>query len=208
MADTFWALAAGMAYPSMAVPGATEGPIRLTGQHDLQAGSVFCTQPVDVQKFHTIFRFQISGAQKADGLTFCIQGEGPRALGGPGGGLGHGPDPSDPLDPGFKVMKSVALKFDLIDDAIAPRSTMGLYRDGAAPTTANAIGGEIALDPLGISLQSGHHFRVTVSYDGAALTAVVRDQDLLSRSRARSSSTVQPSRGPLRMSASRPPQGS
>lgn len=154
------------------------GPIRLTGQHDLQAGSVFCTQPVDVRKFRTTFRFQISGAQKADGLTFCIQGEGQRALGGPGGGLGYGPDPLDPLDPGFKVTKSTALKFDLIDDAIAPRSTMGLYRDGAAPSAANAIGGEIALDPLGISLHSGHHFRVTVSYDGTTLTAVVRDQDL------------------------------
>jgi hypothetical protein len=154
------------------------GPIRLTGQHDLQAGSVFATNPVDVRKFHTTFRFRIGGGQKADGFTFCIQSEGPRALGGPGGGLGYGPDPSDPLDPGFRVTQSVALKFDLIDDAIAARSTLGLYRDGASPTAANAIGGEVALDPLGINLHSGHHFRVTLAYDGATLTAVIRDEDL------------------------------
>lgn len=154
------------------------GPIRLAGQHDLQAGSAFATQPVNVQRFTTSFRFQISGAPtKADGLTFCIQSEGRRALGGPGGGLGYGPDPSDPFDPGFKVTRSLALKFDLIDDALMTRSTMGLYRDGASPTAANAIVGEVPLDAQNINLQSGHHFRVDLNYDGTTLTAVVHDED-------------------------------
>ena len=107
------------------------GLLRLTGQHDLQAGSVFCTNPVNVKSFNTVFRFQTTaGNNTADGLTFCIQGEGPRALGGPGGGLGYGPDPTDPLDPGFRITKSVALKFDLFDNqTIQPRSSIGLYTE-------------------------------------------------------------------------------
>ena len=157
------------------------GHLRLTGQHDLQAGSVFCTNPVNVRSFNTVFRFQTTaGANTADGLTFCIQGEGPRALGGPGGGLGYGPDPSDALDPGFKITKSVALKFDLFDNqTIKPRSSMGLYNNGDSPIAANAIGGEIALDPLGMDLHSGHQFRVTLTYDGTTLQMVLRDLTLL-----------------------------
>ncbi len=157
------------------------GLLRLTGQHDLQAGSVFCSNPVNVKSFNTVFRFQTTaGNNTADGLTFCIQGEGPRALGGPGGGLGYGPDPTDPLDPGFRITKSVALKFDLFDNqTIQPRSSMGLYTNGDSPIAANAIGGEIALDPLGINLHSGHQFRVTLVYDGTTLQATLRDLTLL-----------------------------
>lgn len=157
------------------------GILRLTGKHDLQAGSVFCTNPVNVKGFNTVFSFHITaGNNTGDGLTFCIQGEGPRALGGPGGGLGYGPDPTDPLDPGFKIGKSVALKFDLFDNqTIQPRSSIGLYTKGVSPIAANAMGGEIALDPLGINLHSGHQFRVTLSYDGTNLQVVIRDLTLL-----------------------------
>ncbi len=157
------------------------GVLRLTGKHDLQAGSVFSTKPVNVRKFNTVFRFQITaGNNTADGMTFCIQGEGLRALGGVGGGLGYGPDPSNPLDPGFKITKSVALKFDLFDNqAIRPSSSMGLYKNGDSPTAQNAVGGEIALGPLGIDLHSGHHFRATLAYDGATLKVVLRDLTLL-----------------------------
>jgi len=157
------------------------GQLRLTGKHLLQAGSVFCTKPVNVKSFHSVFRFQTTaGDHTADGLTFCVQGEGPRALGGPGGGLGYGPDPTDPTDPGFRITKSVALKFDLFDNqTIQPRSSIGLYRNGDSPTAANAIGGEIALDPLGMDLHSGHQIRVSLDYDGNTLTLVLRDLTLL-----------------------------
>jgi hypothetical protein len=157
------------------------GLIRLTGKHDSQAGSVFCTNPVNVRTFNTVFRFQTTGGNNtADGLTFCIQGEGPRALGGLGGGLGYGPDPTDVLDPGFRITKSVALKFDLFDNqTIQPRSSMGLYKNGDSPIATTAIGGEIALDPLGIDLHSGHQFRVTLAYDGTTLMTVIRDLTLL-----------------------------
>lgn len=152
------------------------GHLRLAGKHVFQAGSVFASQPVPVSAFTTTFRFQILGPNPADGISFCIQGEGPRALGGPGSGVGYGPDPFDTLDPGFKVTKSVALKFGLFDGAAKqPRSTMGLYQNGAPPIPSNAIGGEVALDPLGLDLHTGHQFRVTLSYDGGTLQATVLD---------------------------------
>jgi len=155
------------------------GPIRLTGQHDLQNGSVFCTQPVNVGAFTSSFQFHVTAGNTADGLTFCVQSEGPRALGGAGGGLGYGRDPSDATDPGFKITKSVALKFDLFDNVtIVPRSSMGLYKNGDSPTAANAIGGEIGLNALGIDFLSGHQFRVTLTYDGANLKCVLRDLTL------------------------------
>ncbi|MFL6451681.1 MAG: lectin-like domain-containing protein [Bryobacteraceae bacterium] len=152
------------------------GAIRLTGKHLFQAGSFFASNAVAVTKFNTKFRFHVLGNNVADGLTFCIQGEGRHALGGPGGGLGYGPDAIDPLSPGFKVTKSVALKFGLFDSLTnGPRSTMGLYQNGASPTGPNAIGGEVALDTMGIDLHSGHEFKVTLAYDGSTLTATIRD---------------------------------
>jgi hypothetical protein len=55
---------------------------------------------------------------------------------------------------------------------------MGLYRNGDSPTAANAIGGEIALQPQGIDLYCGHSFLVTLAYDGTMLQTVVRDVTL------------------------------
>jgi outer membrane protein assembly factor BamB len=156
------------------------GTLRLTGKHDLQAGSVFCTKPVNVKTFNSIFRFQTTaGNATADGLTFCIQSEGPHALGGPGGGLGYGPDPNDPNDPGFKIANSVALKFDLFDNqTIQPGSFLGLYKNGDSPTAANAIGGEIQLAALGMDLHAGHQFLVTLTYDGTNLQVTLKDLTL------------------------------
>jgi hypothetical protein len=156
------------------------GPLRLTGKHDLQAGSVFGTKPVNVKTFNTSFRFRTTGGNAtADGLTFCIQSEGPRALGGPGGGLGYGPDPNEPTDPGFRITKSVALKFDLFDNqTIQVGSFLALYKNGDSPIAANAIGGEIQLIPLGIDLHSGHQFLVTLVYDGANLQMTLKDLSL------------------------------
>jgi hypothetical protein len=152
-----------------------EGPIRLAGQHLFQAGSAFCTNPVNVSHFTTTFRFRLNNAH-ADGLTFTIQGEGPHALGGPGGGLGYGPDPNDPLDPGYKISKSVAVKFDLFDNQTGQeRSSTGLYQNGASPSG----GGEIPLNPLGIDLHTSQHFQITMSYDGATLSVTIEDEQKL-----------------------------
>jgi hypothetical protein len=153
------------------------GPLRLTGKHDFQAGSVFCTKPVNVRTFNCTFRFRTTaGNDTADGLTFCIQCEGPHALGGPGGGLGYGADPNNPQDPGFKITQSVALKFDLFDNQnIRAGSFLALYKNGDTPSAANAIGGEIQLPNVGIDLHSGHQFRVTLAYDGATLQMNLKD---------------------------------
>jgi hypothetical protein len=156
------------------------GSIRLTGKHDLQAGSVFCTKPVNVKAFHCIFRFQTTaGNGTADGLTFCIQSEDPRALGGVGGGLGYGPDPNNTNDPGFKITQSIALKFDLFDNqTIQAGSFLGLYKNGDSPIPPNAIGGEIGTLGLGIDFHSGHQFLVTLDYDGVTLQLALKDLTL------------------------------
>lgn len=157
------------------------GPIRLVGQHLFQAGSVFCSAPVDIRRFTTTFRLQLTNAH-ADGLTFTVQGEGPHALGGPGGGLGYGPDPNDPLDPGFRITRSVAVTFDLFDNGLGREtSAMGLYQNGASPSGPN----DIALDPLGIHLHGGHHFHVSMSYDGATLSVTIWDEQTQARTTQR-----------------------
>jgi hypothetical protein len=152
------------------------GPIRLTGQHLFQAGSVFCTTPVDVRRFTTSFRFLLGFAQ-ADGFTFTVQGEGPHALGGPGGGLGYAPDPNDTLDPGYTITKSIAVKFDLFDNQAGQQSSStGLLENGVArPGT----GGNLPLEPLGINLHSGNHFQVAIKYDGTFLTVTITDEKTL-----------------------------
>ena len=52
---------------------------------------------------------------------------------------------------------------------------MGLYQDGNSRSPQNAIGGEVPLDAIGTNPHSGHQFRVTLTYDGVTLQAVVRD---------------------------------
>lgn len=153
------------------------GPIRLTGLHFFQAASFFSAAKVSVQKFKTTFRFRLTFAQ-ADGFAFVIQGESPHAIGGPGGGLGYGPDPNDPLDPGFKITKSVAVKFDLFDNQTAQqRSLTGLYTDGNAPSG----GADIDLALAGINLHSGHLFQVSMNYDGATLSVAIQDEQTLAQ---------------------------
>lgn len=133
------------------------------------------SETVDVRRFTTTFRFLLTNAH-ADGFTFTVQGEGPHALGGPGGGLGYGPDPSDPLDPGFRVTQSVAVKFDLFNnDTLQEVSLVGLYKNGASPTG----GGDTSLAADGIDLHSGNHFHVSIEYDGTTLKMTITDEKTL-----------------------------
>ena len=147
------------------------GPIRLAGQHGFQAGSAFSTHRVNVRQFDATFEFQINHAV-ADGMTFTIQGEGRHALGGPGNGLGYGPNAIDPLDPGLKILRSIAIKFDLFSDRAVLISSTGIYRDGEMPSDAGAID----LEPAGIDLHSGHIFRATLHYDGVNLSVTIEDE--------------------------------
>ena len=127
--------------------------------------SAWFTTPVNVQKFTTDFTFQIT-SPNADGMTFTIQNTGLTAVGGNGGGLGYGSDtPGGPLG----IAKSVAVKFDIYDNAGEGVNSTGLYTGGASPTTpATTFAG-------GVDLHSGHIFSAHIVYDGTTLTMTVTD---------------------------------
>ncbi|HEV8067501.1 MAG TPA: fibronectin type III domain-containing protein [Planctomycetaceae bacterium] len=131
-----------------------------------EAGSFFSTNAVDVTKFSNQFTFQLT-TPNADGFTFTIQGDGPTALGPTGGGLGYGPDA-----PGGTagIAKSVAIKFDLYNNAGEGTDSTGEYTNGVSPTTP-----AIDLTSTGINLHSGDVFQVVMSYDGTTLTVTITD---------------------------------
>ncbi len=131
-----------------------------------EAGSVFSTNAVDVTKFSNQFTFQLT-SPNADGFTFTIEGDGPTALGPTGGGLGYGPDTPGGT-PG--IANSVAVKFDLYNNAGEGTDSTGEYTDGASPTTP-----AIDLSSTGINLHSGDVFQVVMSYDGTTLNVTITD---------------------------------
>ena len=133
--------------------------------NNFEDASAFWTQQVSVQNFTTDFSFQIINPV-ADGITFTIQRAGAAALGPAGGGLGYGPD-SVGEAPG--IPNSVAVKFDIYNNAGETTNSTGLYTNGASPTVpATAIGG-------GVNLQSGDILKVHITYDGTTLTMTITD---------------------------------
>jgi hypothetical protein len=130
-----------------------------------ESASAFWTTPVNVQTFTNDFTFQ-QITPNADGFTFTIQNAGITALGPFGGGLGYGPD-SPGGTPG--IAKSVAIKFDLYDNAGEGANSTGLYSNGASPTTpATTFGG-------GVNLHSGDIMKAHMVYDGTTLTLTITD---------------------------------
>ena len=123
-----------------------------------QAGSAFFTSPVNIQSFNTDFDFQLTSA-KADGFTFTMQNAGVAALGKSGGYLGYA-----------GIGKSVAVKFDLYNDAGEGADSTGIFTDGALPTLPS-----IDLTKTGINLHSGDMMHAHMSYDGNALTLTLTD---------------------------------
>ena len=130
----------------------------MTDGNPNEARSAFFTTPVNVQQFSTGFDFQLTNPN-ADGFTFTIQGSGPTALGTVGGGLGYGGIPT-----------SVAVKFDLYNNAGEGPDSTGLYTNGAVPTVP-----AINLSSTGINLHSGDIFNAQLTYNGATLTVVITD---------------------------------
>ncbi len=131
-----------------------------------EAGSFFSTNAVSVASFSNQFSFQLTNAN-ADGFTFTIQGDGPTALGPTGGGLGYGPDTPGGT-PG--IANSVAVKFDLYNNAGEGTDSTGEYTDGASPTTP-----AIDLSSTGINLHSGDVFNVVMAYNGTTLNVTITD---------------------------------
>ena len=138
------------------------------------AGSGWFTNPLNIQTFSTTFTFQITNTTTSatgNGLTFVLQNAGTNALGPSGGGLGYGPDNVNNPDPSpnAPIAKSVAIKFDTVNNAGEGTNSTGFYINGASPTTpAATLGG-------GVNLHSGDIFNVVVSYDGTKLKMIITD---------------------------------
>jgi hypothetical protein len=111
-----------------------------------------------VQKFTTDFTFQQLNAT-ADGMTFAIQGQGAGALGYSGSGLGY-----------QSIPNSVALKFDLYNNAGEGNDSTGLYTGGTSPTVPF-----VDLSSTAINLHSGDLMDAHIVYDGTNLTMTLTD---------------------------------
>lgn len=132
--------------------------LQLTNGGGFEAGSAFYNTPLNIQSFTTDFTFQLSTAV-ADGMTFTIQNNGPSALGGSAGGLGYS-----------GITNSVAVKFDLYNDAGEGNDSTGLYSGGAMPTVPATD-----LSASGIDLHSGDTMAVHITYDGTTLAMKITD---------------------------------
>ena len=132
--------------------------LQLTNGGSFEAGSAFYATPVNIQSFTTTFQLQLSNPA-ADGMTFTIQNVGPAALGSDGGGLGYATIPN-----------SVAIKFDIFNNAGEGPDSTGLYFNGATPTVP-----AINLTSPGIDLHSGDYMNVSITYDGKNLNLNITD---------------------------------
>ena len=132
--------------------------LRLTDGNVNEARSAFFTSPVSVEKFATSFNFILTNAT-ANGFTFTIQRVGPTAVGGMGAWLSGG------------IAKSVAVKFDLYNNAGEGPDSTGLYLNGVIPNVP-----AINLSSTGINLHSGDTFNAQLFYDGATLSVVITDR--------------------------------
>jgi len=137
------------------------GAAQLTSGQLNQAGTVFSSSKVNAASFSTQFAFQITaGSTTADGFTFTLQNTAATALGLSGGNLGYG-----------SIGKSIAIKFDLYNNAGEGNSSTGLYINGATPKNI----GSIDLLKSGIDLHSGHRFQASLNYDGTTLSETITD---------------------------------
>ena len=104
--------------------GYADGDLLLT-DGPFQAAAVWAPTPVDLRAFRTSFVFRLDGepGRLGDGLTLALAGT-PAAPGTAGRGLGY-----------QGLTDSVAIKFDLVDNAGEGADSVGLFTGGADPTT-------------------------------------------------------------------------
>jgi PKD repeat protein len=150
---------------------------RLTQDVGSQAGSIFSNGRVGVTSWNARFAFQVRNGTTppADGFTFIIQGNAPTLVGPVGGGLGYGPDNPD-FAPFAPFSNSLAVKFDIYDNAGEGVSSTGLFTGGRSPTVPRAPGDvSVDLAPFGVDLRSQRVFGVEMAYSGTTLTVTIRD---------------------------------
>jgi LysM repeat protein len=136
----------------------TGGLLQLTDGGSGENRTAWFATPVPIGSFITDFTFQQLNAS-ADGMTFAIQGNNVWSLGDAGGGLGYQDIPN-----------SVAVKFDLYNNAGEGSDSTGLYTGGAAPTVPS-----VDLSSTGINLHSGDLMHAHMLYDGTNLTMTLTD---------------------------------
>ena len=132
--------------------------VQLTDGYGQEGRSAWFRAQLPIQRFITDFTFQQLNAA-ADGMTFTIQGQGSTALGSAGGSLGYA-----------GITKSVAVKFDLYNNAGEGTDSTGLYTDGAQPMMP-----AVDLTSTGVVLRSGDVMHAHIVYDGTNLTLTLTD---------------------------------
>ncbi len=141
----------------------TGGALELTDGGGSEARAVWYAIPVSVQNFTTDFNFQVTPASAniADGFTFTLQNAaaGVQAIGAKGGGLGY-----------QGIGSSVAVKFDLYNNAGEGTDSTGFYTDGAVPTIP-----AVDMTASGVNLHSGDILHAYITYDGTTLTLTLTD---------------------------------
>jgi Legume lectin domain. len=133
-----------------------------------QAGSIFTNAKVGIKNFTTTFTFTIrpGTSPMADGMAFVIQSNSPAALGSTGMGLGFAGIPN-----------SVAVKFDIYNNAGEGTNSTGLFTAGHSPTVPDPGSGDVLvnLDGTGIDLKSTNPFQVQIIYSGGQLEVTITD---------------------------------
>jgi Bacterial lectin/Chitobiase/beta-hexosaminidase C-terminal domain len=138
--------------------------VQLTSGGQNEDNSVYYYFPLDIESFTTDFDFQIAqgiaGTPLGDGFTFAIQNAAQGIVGGGGGGLGY-----------YGIPNSLAIKFDLYNNAGEGNDSTGLYLNGAIPTLpAMNLANSLVL------LSSGDLMHAQITYDGANLTWEISDK--------------------------------
>jgi hypothetical protein len=151
------------ALPDGLPAGNATGELLLT-DGPFQAAAVWAPTPIHVQTFQTSFVFRLEGepGRLGDGFTFALIANRPAGPGVAGGGLGYA-----------GLMDSVAVKFDLVDNAGEGGHSVGVFTGGADPDMP-----AVRLDGSPIHLHAQHPMRADITYDGAVLTVTLTDMTL------------------------------
>jgi hypothetical protein len=136
----------------------TGGLLELTDGGELEANAVWTSTRVNVQNFTSDFSF-LESAATADGFTFTLQNFGDTAIGPLGGALGYA-----------GITPSVAVKFDLYNNAGEGNDSTGFYVNGAMPTVP-----AVSMSASGVNLHSADLMHAHINYDGTTLTLVLTD---------------------------------
>ena len=154
--------ASGFTSTNINLYGATvqSGVLGLTNGGSGEEYVAWYTIPVNIQAFTTDFTFQQTAAT-ADGFTFAIQNSPSNlwAVGLNGGGLGYS-----------GIASSIAVKFDLYNNAGEGSDSTGFYTNGATPTLPS-----VDMTGSGVNLHSGDVMHAHLTYNGTMLTLLLTD---------------------------------